>query len=92
MRQGTTVTVEHPAASSQDVLTEILRAGARKLLAEAVEAEVDEWIDRRGHLRNEQGRRQGAEGGRLPQTRDRHRRGGIGSFANCTATAARRST
>lgn len=64
MRQTTTATVEHPAASSQDALTEILRAGAGKLLAEA---EVDEWIERRGHLRDERGRRQVVRNGRLPK-------------------------
>lgn len=41
-----------------DPLTEILRQGAKRLLAQAVEAEVASWIDDRAHLTDEQGHRQ----------------------------------
>ena len=34
-----------PLPGSRDVLTEVLHRGARQLLAEAVEAEVADWID-----------------------------------------------
>jgi hypothetical protein len=36
-----------PLPEAKDVLTEILRQGAQKLLAQAIEAEVADWIDRR---------------------------------------------
>jgi transposase-like protein len=56
MGQGTTDAIRFPEASSQDVLTGILREGAQKLLADAVEAEVAGYIeahktaqDGRGH-------------------------------------------
>ena len=38
--------VSLPAATSQDVLTSILRDGAQRLLTQAIELEVAEWIDR----------------------------------------------
>jgi transposase-like protein len=56
MGQGTTDLVRFPEASSQDVLTGILRDGAQRLLAQAIEVEVAEYIeahtqmlDGRGH-------------------------------------------
>jgi hypothetical protein len=36
----------------------ILRDGAQRLLAEAVEAEVREWIESRAHVQDDAGRRQ----------------------------------
>ena len=41
MGQGTTDVIHFPEASSEDVLTGILREGAQKLLADAIEAEID---------------------------------------------------
>lgn len=43
--------------SSQDVLTEILRKGARKMLTEAIEDEVNDYLTRHGREVDEQGRR-----------------------------------
>jgi len=45
------------AVPGRDVLTEILRDGAQRLLGEAVEAEVDDWIERHAALKNERGHR-----------------------------------
>ena len=45
MSNDTTDTIQFPAESTKDVLTEILREGAQKLLAEAIEAEVEAYID-----------------------------------------------
>lgn len=42
---------------SPDPLTEIIRQGARRLLTQAVEAEVAAWINQRSHLLDEHGRR-----------------------------------
>jgi transposase-like protein len=51
------------------VLTSLLREGAQRLLTEAVEAEVAEWIDAHRHLRDEQGHRQVVRNGHLPKRR-----------------------
>ena len=56
-----------PLAPSQDVLTDLLRDGARRLLAQAVEAEVASWIDDHAHLKDYQGRRQVVRNGHLPE-------------------------
>lgn len=45
MQEVSTTTVSFPSTSSRDALTEVLRSGAQRLLAEAIEAEVAEWID-----------------------------------------------
>jgi putative transposase len=52
---------------SHDVLTEILRNGAREMLARAVEAEVAAWIDDHAHLKDEAGRRQVVRNGSHPE-------------------------
>ena len=40
----------------EDALTEVLRNGARALLAQAIEAEVAEFLDKHRGLRTEDGR------------------------------------
>jgi transposase-like protein len=49
-----------------DPLTEVLRAGAQKLLAQAVEAEVAEWIEQHRHWVDAEGHRQVVRNGHLP--------------------------
>jgi transposase-like protein len=67
MRESSNPIVPLPAATVQDVLTSILRDGAQRLLTEAVEAEVAEWITRHRHLQDEHGHRQVVRNGRLPE-------------------------
>ena len=55
-----------PLPGSTDVLTEVLRAGAQKLLAQAVEAEVADWIEQRQHCVDAEGHRQVVRNGHLP--------------------------
>lgn len=50
-------TIEFPALSSPDVLTDILRVGAQQMLARAIELEAAEWIDSHAHLTDERGHR-----------------------------------
>jgi len=50
----------------RDVLTEILREGSRRMLAEAIEAEVADWIGRHAALKDAQGRRQVVRNGHHP--------------------------
>ncbi len=56
-----------PVPQSRDVMTEILRAGAQKMLAEMIQHEVEDWLAEHAHLRDEQGRRQVVRNGYLPQ-------------------------
>ena len=52
-------------AASRDILTEILRDGAQRLLAQAIDAEVGDWIDRHAELLDD-GRRQIVRNGHHP--------------------------
>lgn len=56
-----------PVSGSQDVMTEILRAGAQKMLTDMIQQEVEDWLAQRAHLRDERGRRQVVRNGFLPQ-------------------------
>jgi transposase-like protein len=67
MRESTSPIVALPATTSEDVLTIILRDGAQRLLTQAIEAEVTEWIDSHQCLKDSQGRRQVVRNGRLPK-------------------------
>ena len=51
---------------SRDVLSEILRDGARRLLAQAIDAEVDGWIERHAGLKDELGHQQVVKNGHHP--------------------------
>ncbi len=93
MHEDTVVSFSHPdRISIEDPLTEVLRSGARRLLAEAVEAEVSAFIGEHADLVDEAGRRRvvrhgylperevqtgiGAIPVRRPRVRDRHPEGG----------------
>jgi len=67
MRERNDSTLALPATSSQDVLTGLLRQGAQRMLAEAIDAEVAEWIEAHRQLRDAVGRRQVVRNGRLPK-------------------------
>ena len=64
MQEVSESTVALPVA---DMLSEVLRQGAQKMLCQAIDAEVAEWIDRHQHLTDEQGRRQVVRNGYLPE-------------------------
>ena len=51
----------------EDPLTDLLRAGARQLLAQAVEAEVADMLSAHDHLRTEDGRRRLVRHGHGPE-------------------------
>ena len=67
MRENNGSSVVLPSVASRDVLSEILREGAQRMLAEAVQAEVDEWIDAHRHVVDERGRQQVVRNGSLPK-------------------------
>jgi putative transposase len=66
MIESTIETPIVPLPTGQDVLTELLRDGARRLLAEAIDAEVAAWIDAHAHLKDDAGRQQVVRNGHLP--------------------------
>lgn len=54
------------AGSSRDVLTEVLRDGAQRMLAQAIGAEVDDWISRHMELKDDRGHQQVVRNGHHP--------------------------
>jgi len=67
MRESTKQVVSLPAATSQDILTNILRDGAQRMLAQAIDAEIVEWIETHRDVCDEAGHRQVVRNGRLPK-------------------------
>jgi putative transposase len=67
MNDATTNADGLPLATSRDALTDLLRAGAQQLLAQAIQAEVDAYLDARSELRDEAGRHQVVRNGYLPE-------------------------
>lgn len=51
----------------EDLLTDVLRAGARQLLAQAIEAEVEAMLSEHAHLRTSDGRRRVVRHGHGPE-------------------------
>jgi putative transposase len=67
MRESSNPIVSLPAVGGQDVLTSILRDGAQRLLTQAIEAEVAEWIAAHRQVQDESGHRQVVRNGHLPE-------------------------
>jgi len=67
MSQSSDNVVEFPSDSSRDVLTELLRNGARDLLAGAIEQEVNDYLRGREALRDEAGHQLVVRNGYLPE-------------------------
>ena len=66
MSDNTVLKLSRPSTFS-DPLTEVLRSGARSLLARAVEAEVAAFLDGHSEARTEEGRRRVVRHGQLPE-------------------------
>jgi putative transposase len=67
VEKSTTLPIVQPTTSSHDVLTEVLRDGAKRLLAEAIQAEVADWIESHSHIKDLTGHRQVVRNGYLPE-------------------------
>ena len=67
MNESTTDIRIVPTPTGQDVLSEILRDGASRMLAQAIDAEVAAWIDHHAHLKDDAGRQQVVRNGHLPE-------------------------
>ncbi len=79
MTEDTVVQLRQPGAISEDPLTEVLRLGARRLLAQAVEVEVTTFVEGYADLTDEAGRRRVVRHGYLPE---RKIQTGIGPVAD----------
>ena len=79
----------------EDPLTEVLRCGARKLLAQAVEAEVSDFLDRHSDFLTEEGQQRLVRHGHLPEREIMTGIGPVGcarpGFATVSARARRGS-
>ena len=78
MREDTVVQLRQPGSFEDDPLTEVLRLGARRLLGQAVEAEVAGFVESYAHLTGSAGRRRIVRHGHLPE---REIQTGIGPVA-----------
>jgi putative transposase len=67
MQESTSDRFVLPVPQSRDVMTEILRTGAQRMLAQMIRQEVDDWLADRADLQDEQGRRQVVRNGFLPK-------------------------
>jgi len=65
--ESTTATTLGLPNPSDDPLTDVLRRGARTLLAQAIEAEVAAYLEARAHLKDDSGRHQVVRNGHLPE-------------------------
>ena len=71
MHEVTTESFSFPSPGAEsgpaeDPLTAILRQGAQRLLHQAIEAEVEQWIEDHAHVTDEAGHRQVVRNGRMP--------------------------
>ena len=78
MREDTVVQLRQPGSFEDDPLTEVLRLGARRLLGQAVAAEVAGFVEAYAHLTDSAGRRRIVRHGHLPE---REIQTGIGPVA-----------
>jgi transposase-like protein len=78
MSKSKIITFKKPGDISEDPLTELLRTGARQLIANAVEAELFGYLQQFTALKDEKGRQQIVRNGYLPE---RELQTGIGPVA-----------
>ncbi len=78
MDESTVNALEKPGEDKKDTLTPLLQEGARRMLAEAIEAEVEAFVASHEHIRDEAGRRLVIRNGYLPK---RTIQTGIGDIA-----------
>jgi len=78
MKEDRVIALEKPAAETKDMLTAGLREGARKMLAQAIEEEVEAFLVQHSDIRDNSGRRQVIRNGHLPE---REIQTGIGAIS-----------
>ena len=76
MKKDTVVSIDEPE-TTRDALTEVLREGAQKLIAEAVQVELEELLEQYEGQQDGQGRQRLVRNGYLPQREVQTGIGGI---------------
>jgi transposase-like protein len=67
MKDSKVVEASSQAQQARDALTDVLREGAQRMLAQAVEAEVEEFISEHAQVVDAEGRRRVVRNGYLPE-------------------------
>jgi len=67
MTKNKVIALKKPGEFSADPLSELLRSGARKLITDAVEIELQQLLSQYASLKNEQGHHQVVRNGYLPE-------------------------
>jgi putative transposase len=67
MQNSTTIPFPHPQLTAVDPLTEVLRQGAQRLLAQAIEAEIAVLLAQYANRHDPQGRQAVVRNGYLPE-------------------------
>ena len=78
MKKNNIIDINRPAETYQDPLTELIRSGARKILQEALESEINQFIDGFKSDKTEEGKQRIVRNGYLPE---RQVTTGIGSVS-----------
>ncbi len=78
MEEHKIVALETPGAASKDALTDVLRQGAWRMLAQVIEVEVESFVAAHADMKDEEGRRLVVRNGYLPE---RTIQSGIGDIA-----------
>lgn len=77
MKKDTVVSLTKPEVVTEDPLMEVLRKGAREMFTRALEAEVEEFLERFDKVRDSSGKRMVTRNGYLPE---RNLQTGIGDI------------
>ena len=85
MKKDTVVSIDQPE-TTRDALTEVLREGAQKLIAEAVQSELEELLKQYEDHQDEQGRQRLVRNGYLPP---REVQTGIGGIPGADPSGSR---
>ena len=67
MQEHTTIPLPHPQLTAEDPLTEVLRQGAQRLLAQAIEVEGAMRLARYANRQDSEGRQAIVRNGSLPE-------------------------
>ena len=67
MDESKLIALENPEAEGRDALTDVLRQGAWRMLAQTVEEEVEAFVAAHEHIKDGEGRRLVIRNGYLPE-------------------------
>lgn len=67
MKENKVIELNTPGETGNDILTEMIRQGAQKILKEALEIAIEAFIDHYRELRTDQGQRRVVRNGYLPE-------------------------